>query len=59
MQGLFANPFVEGVILMLMGIACFIAGTLTHDPDLHMVGTGLTGIGIGYLTHSGVQAAKQ
>lgn len=59
MQGLIANPFLEGVVLMLLGIGCFVAGAMIHDPELHTVGTAVTGIGIGYLSHSSVQAAKQ
>lgn len=59
MQGLFANPVAEGIVLLLIGIGCYIVGGMLHDPDLHSLGQVVVGVGLGYTSHAGIQAARQ
>jgi hypothetical protein len=49
---MFTNPFLEGIILILLSIMCEIAGSGTlfsKIPDLDVAGNVLFGIGIGYI----------
>jgi hypothetical protein len=56
MQGLFTNPFVEGVILVILGLACSVIGTIYKIDDVITAGPVIMGTGIGYFARSAVQA---
>jgi hypothetical protein len=58
---MFTNPFLEGVILILLSIMCEIAGSgtlFTKIPDLDVAGNVLFGIGIGYIAGRALPVRK-
>lgn len=52
------NPFFEGVILVVLGLAIVVAAALLKIGGLQETGIGIIGMGIGYFTHAGV-ASRQ
>ena len=49
-----SNPFIQGMIGVLMGIGCIVAGAMLKIPDLSQPGQTLIGIGLGYMGHAAV-----
>ena len=50
------NPFVEGLIVLVLGIACYVLAAFVNKPELSTLGSTLAGIGIGYLGHTALVA---
>ena len=49
------NPFIEGIALLLVGIACLVSGHLiSNAADLSQLGATLTGGAMGYVLHAAV-----
>lgn len=54
MNGIFTNPFVEGLILVALGIGTIVAGLVINAPELKDIGKTVIGVGLGYFVHSAV-----
>lgn len=54
MNGIFVNPFVEGLILVALGIGTIVAGRYLNAPNLGDIGQTVIGVGLGYFVHSAV-----
>lgn len=50
------NPFVEGLLLISLGIGCYVGGSLLNIAALTDTGALLVPLGVGYM---GGQAAKK
>lgn len=49
---MFTNPFVEGLLMLVLGIGCVVGGNLLKITELSPLGQTLTGIGLGYIGHA-------
>lgn len=45
------NPFIEGLIVLVIGIGCYLGGSIAKVPELTHLGDVLTGVAIGYIGH--------
>lgn len=55
MTGMFLNPFLEGVILILIGILCMIVGGVWKIDGMGPTGNTILGIGLGYVGKTAVE----
>ena len=56
MTNLFFNPFVEGLILIVLGLTCTVLSAILKITELSPTGFTLIGLGVGYV--SGNQIGK-
>lgn len=49
------NPFLEGVVLVVLGVACMIFGKIYTLSGLDQAGNIMMGIGIGYFGKTAVE----
>ena len=52
------NPFIEGVILVVLGLACYLVGYVIKVADLNVTGQVMITAGVGYAIGRTVQAQK-
>ena len=51
------NPFLEGVILIMLGVCTMIADKI-YSIGIHDVGVSITSIGVGYASGASVSKAQ-
>jgi hypothetical protein len=58
MNGLVINPFLEGVILIAIGVGCWILGAAYQAEELRQAGNAAFYGGLGYTGAHAVAATK-
>ena len=52
------NPFLEGLLLIIVGIVCMVLGSVYKIDALPGIGNTLLGVGIGYVGGTAVQKSQ-